>query len=82
MDTSEWCPTQDKCLDVKYDEETVAEGKGETCSEYVFVKRQYSGICVTGARIVHAVAGNVVPSAQRLMHKDGCLSPFVSCDPK
>jgi granule-bound starch synthase len=27
MDTSEWCPTQDKCLDVKYDEETVAEGK-------------------------------------------------------
>lgn len=28
MDTSEWCPTQDKFLDVKYDEETVAEGKG------------------------------------------------------
>jgi len=27
MDTSEWCPTQDKFLDVKYDEETVAEGK-------------------------------------------------------
>ena len=23
-----WCPTQDKYLDLKYDEETVAEGKG------------------------------------------------------
>lgn len=24
---AEWCPTQDKFLDVKYDEESVAEGK-------------------------------------------------------
>lgn len=27
MDTSDWCPTQDKFLDVKYDEQTVAHGK-------------------------------------------------------
>ncbi len=27
MDTTDWCPTQDKFLDLKYDEETVAEGK-------------------------------------------------------
>ena len=27
MDTADWCPTVDKFLDVKYDEQTVALGK-------------------------------------------------------
>ena len=27
MDTNDWCPTQDKFLDVKYDEQTVVHGK-------------------------------------------------------
>ena len=27
MDTSDWCPTVDKFLDVKYDELTVVQGK-------------------------------------------------------
>lgn len=73
MDTSEWCPTQDKCLDVKYDEETVAEGKGGPFGTY-----EETGLGIVTTRIFtsHALC---MPSASTLLCVAAC--PMCGNDP-